>query len=564
MICRYTNVVATIGSLLILSACDPGALVKSKVPEPLQYLLTLDGAPGQGKQTQSSATLTITSPRQDAVFSAGEPVSFQAKLDTGEAKPAAPPAITWQLSSSGTPPAGIGNTAAVSKRLESGKYDAQVTATLDGQTLTKKVSFRVALRMPGTVTDSDGKPLAGTEIVVSELDNDTPFSKAQSDKSGAFSAEFPKDRYVTVTPSKQGYSFSPVHAIRKFTSPPTKTEFKAVQSEVSNVRLVDANDSSVSLENLCPNQTALLTFDLKASAKPTSYQAFLVQRENETEQLFPLDEISGPAGEEGGSQPSESGKLRLKLPATVNLDAPSFVCHIRLTVKDEKGNTYSVQAPQALRVDLLQCFDSGLTAAYRLLEAGKWEEAVELYDLVEKLGKNMEDVEKIARNLEKMRYNRGLAEVLWALAQSPGSAQSKALLRKAVVDFNAVLRRDARDRQALLLRALAHYLSEDYGPAIKDCNDLLTVAPGAVEPQTLRAFAYVKSGVVGNLSQAVDDLTDTISKDPTRSDLRKIRGQTLKLFAQYQDKKSGGRIDTGEIKLPSVTIGWDLKTYAEK
>jgi len=116
----------------------------------------------------------------------------------------------------------------------------------------------------------------------------------------------------------------------------------------------------------------------------------------------------------------------------------------------------------------------------------------------------------------------------------------------------------------LLLRALAHYLSEDYGPAIKDCNDLLTVAPGAVEPQTLRAFAYVKSGVVGNLSQAVDDLTDTISKDPTRSDLRKIRGQTLKLFAQYQDKKSGGRIDTGEIKLPSVTIGWDLKTYAEK
>ncbi len=73
-------------------------------------------------------------PKANGVYGAGEPVNFQANVDTGKTQPPAPPVISWTVTSDADKKkTAIGKGARVSKRLEAGKYEAEVTVEVAGQ-----------------------------------------------------------------------------------------------------------------------------------------------------------------------------------------------------------------------------------------------------------------------------------------------------------------------------------------------------------------------------------------------------------------------------------------------
>jgi hypothetical protein len=75
----------------------------------------------------------------------------------------------------------------------------------------------------------------------------------------------------------------------------------------------------------------------------------------------------------------------------------------------------------------------------------------------------------------------------------------------------------------------------------------------------LRGMAFLGTGVKRNLLSAIYDFTDAVRVDSSSKDLRKIRAETLKLYAENQKEKDDSVLDSSHIRLPKPEEGLDLQ-----
>jgi tetratricopeptide (TPR) repeat protein len=553
---KFVQVSLILASLLVLVGCDPETLIKDKVPKPIQSLLTF-GSPAKSKAIV--ATLQLTAPSTNQLFAVGQEIAFQAEFRTGETKEQAAPQFTWMLFKEPDPKGLKAATApSFKKKLEPGNYRVEVTATQGQQKLVKKSNFRVAYTAPGQVTVSDGAGLPGVKIVLTELNSDKVVFRTQTDAKGMFNAEVLAEGDFVVIPRKKEYSFSPIYKTAKLGRESSALDFKAVKAEVDKLRLTDQEQSDESLESLCPGQDAYLKLDLKAEDKPTRVDVFLVVRGKEKERLIQLDQVFDAADQKLPIFSEANQALHLKVPSAPNLGllAPSY--HLRVNFTDTKGNSYSAEAPNALKIDLHQCFRERFEQALAFHQKGELEKAAKSYGEAEQLGKTLQQTEQLPGDMPKIYFDRGLAQLGLAFAREPGDAKRLLFLGKALSDFNAVLKTHQKDADAILCRGIVNHSAGNYETAVKDYSAVLSVDPDLTEVKKLRAHAYVKSRVRENLSYAVDDFTDVISSDSAAQNLRKSRSAALKLFVQPPSKSDEKRVDIAAIPLPDMRQDLDL------
>ena len=559
---RSIRTFCIVGALAVLAGCDPAALVKSKVPESIQNLLTIDGL-GRPDPNKPIATVDLVQPKANSVHGSQDTIPFEAKIDTGKTKFPTPPVISWQLTSlADKKKKPLGSGARVSKKLEPGRYEAEITVEALGKKVSKKVGFRVAHQMPGKVVDSENKGVQGVEIVVTDQDGTTELSRAQSDARGMFKIELPPKATVMAKPGKAGLCFFPAYQTVKFSPTPSPIEFRAIEADISNIRLVESKDPAAAVTGLCPGEPALLSFAIKAKIPPKNYEISLVRGDKEAEQVVRLEQERDTAAREGGA--GESQALKVRLPRDVKLSGATWTGHLRITVSNEKGEDYAVDAKDAITVDVTQCFLMNVDRATAALRDGKLEEAGKQFDFAEMLGRQLEDSPTVNATLHKISLNRALALLVAAQSEKPRSQQRKTLVEKANTDLNNLLRHKTGDDQALFLKGLGEYLVEDYQAALKDFDAVVLVRADDAEANLMRAFAEIKTGIKRNISIAIDDLTQVLTADPTNVELRKTRAAALKVVAQYQDRNDDERVDNAEIPVPNFDRTVDLKKYVRK
>ncbi len=550
---------------LALFGCDPVNLVKEKVPKPIQSLLNF-GSSGKPKGAKTIlATVKIITPKNNALFSVDKEVAFQAEYQGDDSKKKEGPQFSWTLfkepDAKGVKAA---TTKSFKKKLEPGNYRIELTVSHGEQKLVKKSDFRVAFTAKGQVAMPNGAGLSGVEIVLKDPSSDKPVFKTQTDSKGAFTAEALSEGNFLAVPSKKEYSFWPVCKIAKFGRESSVVDFKAVKAEIDKLRLTEDARTDESLDTICPGQDTYLKFDFKAEDKPSRVEAFLVARDQEKEKLIQLDEVYDVSDQKAGA-PVEQGKpMQVKVPSVPNLGplAPSY--RLRVNFTDPKGNSYSSEAENPLKIDINTCFRTRFQRAVALHQKKELDEAAKFYAEAVQFGKILQETTNLQDDMLKVYLDRGLAEISLAFAREPGDTKRLEHFEKAFASFNAVLRMHKRDSDAMFLRGIVYHSMGGYANAIKDYSEVISTNPDATEVKKLRAYAYIKTGLKENLSPAVDDFTDVITNDPSAKELRKSRSAALKLAAPPSTKADNSRVDITSVPIPDMRQGLKLSSFIRK
>ncbi len=368
-----------------------------------------------------------------------------------------------------------------------------------------------------------------------------------------------------MVPRKKEYSFWPAGKITKLGREPAALDFKAVKAEIDKLRLTEDAQTDESLEALCPGQDICLKLDFKGEEKPTRVDAFLVAREQEKERPIQLDQVYDPSDQKAAVDFLEEGKaLQLKVPSAQNLGQVSPSYRLRVNFTDPKGNLYSAEGLNTIKVDINMCFRNRFRRAVALHEKEELENAVKSYTEAEQFGKFLQESANSPADMPKIYFDRGLAEISLALGKEAGDAKRILFLNKAFSDFNTVLKTHKKDSDAIFLLGIVNHSAGNYQTAIKDYNEVLSLDPELIDIKKLRALAYVKTGSKENLSLAVDDFTDVITNDPSTQDLRKSRSAALKLASQPSTKTDGARVDITSVPLPDMRQGLKLSDRIRK
>ncbi len=368
-----------------------------------------------------------------------------------------------------------------------------------------------------------------------------------------------------VVPRKKEYSFWPAREITKLGREPVALNFKAVKAEIDKLRLTEDAQTDESLEAICPGQDTYLKFDFKAEDKPTRIDAFLVAGEQEKEKLIQLDQAYDPSDQKTAADLGDERKtLQLKVPSARDLGglAPNY--RLRVNFSDLKGNLYSAEGHNAIKIDINTCFRSTFQRAVALHQKEKLEQAAKFYAEAIQFGRILQETGHLPADMQKIYFDTGLVEISLAFAKEAGDAKRLEFLGKAISNFNTVLKTHKKDADAIFLRGMANHSAGNYEIAIKDYNDVLSIDPDSTEVKKLRAHAYVKTGLKENLSSAVDDFTDVITNDPSAQELRKSRIAALKLGAEPSTKTDYSRVDIGSVPLPDIREGLKLSNRIRK
>ncbi|MBI5572395.1 MAG: tetratricopeptide repeat protein [Desulfomonile tiedjei] len=563
MMWRYARTAGVIGSLLILLGCDPGALVKEKVPEPLKSALTFGSAgAGTGQAKPVVASIEIAVPKKDAAYSSGEPVAFKANVKTEGLDKAEQPGVTWTLfDGQGKPLGPVGQGVSVSKALSPGTYRVDASLQYGSETRQARVSFSVAPSVTGKVVSRAGTGIPGVDLKALDPETGSEIGSLKSRDDGTFVVTFSTSDYVVVTPHKAGLSFAPYRRYVKSSPPPTDLRFVGSEGEITDLQLVKKPNGTEQKTEVCPSDDALLTLKLQTANKPVSYEALLVRTGPKSEDLIRCERVA-PASK-GAEEPAapESRTLKVTFPSPSDLNIAKGSFSLRLVVTDDKGNVLSAQAPGVYRVDMSRCFSQTMAEAKSLQEQKKFQDAVSAYNLAEQMAQIAAEDEEPASVMPKVQFDRGLAYLGMSKVAKRGTSEQRHDLGRARVDFSAVLKRGPKDPEALLFRGLIHFEAGDPEPALADYREVLLVAPRTPVAKLLRGCAYVKTGLKQNLSLAVDDFTEALTAEPEDTVLRKARFETLKAFVQAKGKKESEKVDTAEIHLPDPLDRMDLIKY---
>ncbi len=557
---KYIRCLCILGSILLLAGCDPEELIKEKVPQPLQELLTFGGSPGKGKRgKQIPLSVHVISPKNNQVYPVDKPVVFDAEVKTESQKKPVSPEFSWMLVNlSGGKQVQLGKGKSLSKRIDPGNYRVEVTASLGEEKSVQKAGFRVAFIAGGQILLPGPVGLAGAEVTLTEVQGDKVVFRGKTDANGHFSLEFPTEGQFVVTPRKQGYSFSPVHQIAKLGRQSDPLGFKGAKAEVRHIKLTESAESNENLQLLCPGQQTYLKLNVAAENRLARVDVFLVHRDKATERLIQLDELAGVGEAEKNQSPPEAVVAKLRVPSIHNFGplAPDY--RLRINVTDDKGTPFSIQPDDVVRVDVLACFKNRFLSALKHQEKGDFDEAAKVYTESEQMGKALEELSHSRPDFSKVHFDRGLANLGSALARQPGDPKRLTMLDRAISDFNALLVVHQKDSEALLLRGLVYHSGGNYKSAIKDYDAVLAAQAKGPEVFRLRAYALTRSGAKQNLLQAVDDFTEVLNAEPQDTDLRKTRRAVLKLAVRSESTKDEDHLDTSDISLPDIKGVLDL------
>ena len=566
MFSRSLRMVLIVAGLSVLIGCDPETVVKSKVPEPLQKALTFGPAGAAQKAKQAEATsVEIASPKNGEAYPAGKEIVFRgsAKLASEDKTPK--PELVWTLFPEKTPagvPLGKGNS--VRKQLDPGRYRVELALVQEGRKVAKNVSFRVVISMSGKVTAVDGSGLPGTDIDLTDLEGNKVVSTTQSGRDGTFTVDFPSENQFRIVPRKKGFSFFPVSQVVKFSQEPVQIVFKGVKGEISDIRLTESEKTDENVRNICPQQEAWLKLSIKFDQKIARVEPFLVQQEKDKEKLILLDDLTDSADAAKEHDPNAPTVLKVRIPPGSTLGTPTGLYRLRVKVYDGAGNSFSGEASAPIKMDMTQCFSDKLAEALSAQAKGNLQEAIKTYSVLEDFGKIVEDPHQFSKDMQKAMFNRGIAHFGIALSKKAGEAPILGQLNKAVSDFNAVLKVQKRDTEALLLRGAVTYLARNYQAALKDFDIVLTFVPQEAAARELRAQTLVKSGLKKNLTPAIDDFTELVDLDPKNKDFKKSRGEALKLLVRSESESDDAKVDTSAIPLREVGEILNVEKYVRK
>jgi tetratricopeptide (TPR) repeat protein len=566
MFSRSLRMVLIVAGLSVLIGCDPETVVKSKVPEPLRKALTFGPAGAAAKAKQSeAASVEITAPKNGEAYSAGKEIVFRGSAKLASEDKTQKPELVWTLFPEKTP-AGVplGNGNSVRKQLDPGRYRVELALVQEGRKVAKNVNFRVVISMSGKVTAADGSGLPGTDIDLTDLEGNKVVSTTQSGRDGAFTVEFPSENQFRIAPRKKGFSFSPVSQVVKFSREPVQIVFKGVEGEISDIRLTESEKTDESVRNICPQQEAWLKLTIKFDNKIARVEPFLVQQEKDKERLILLDDLTDSADAAKEHDPNAPTVLKVKIPPGSTLGVPTGLYRLRVKVYDGTGNSFSGEASTPIKMDMTQCFSDKLAEAVSAQGKGNLQEAIKTYSVLEDFGKIVEDPSQFSKDMQKAMFNRGIAHLGIALSKKAGEAPILGQLNKAFSDFNAVLKVQKRDTEALLLRGTTAYLARNYQAALKDFDTVLTFVPQEAAARELRAQTLIKIGLKKNLTPAIDDFTELVDLDPKNKDFKKSRGEALKLLVRSESEGDDAKVDTSAVPLRGVGEILNVEKYVRK
>jgi tetratricopeptide (TPR) repeat protein len=237
---------------------------------------------------------------------------------------------------------------------------------------------------------------------------------------------------------------------------------------------------------------------------------------------------------------------------------------LRVNFTDLKGNLYSAEGHNAIKIDINMCFRSRFQQAVALHQGEKLEQAAKFYAEAIQFGRILQEAGHLPADMPKIYFDKGLVEMSLAFAREAGDVKRLECLENAKSYFIGVLKTNKKDADAIFLRGMAYHLTGDYDTAIRHYNQVLSIDPDSTEVKKLRALAYVKTGLKENLSSAVDDFTDVITSDPSAQELRKSRIAALKLGAQPSTKTDYSRVDVASVPLPDIREGLKLSNRIRK
>jgi len=568
------------GSLLALAACDPASLVEKKVPEPIKKILTFSSSAAKRKPAAKKAleklTLQIISPRNDNSYPLDRPVVFQAVVEPKGAG-IKKKDVVWTLTEvkarkGGKPSKSrvIGRGMTLVKKFPAGSYRVQAKLSPGkGLKLTQTARFAVEFSVPGRVVFNDGG-LFGADFVLTDLRGMTAVARARSGKDGSFFIAVPPGGPFKLVPRKAGFSFAPPYRLIHRGLKLTSLDFSAAKSKIEEMLLTGSPDSDGNLRVVCPEQETYIKVKLDPGAKVTRLTAHLVPdikgakkiKEAHKPLIFTEAAYSGDSAVAGG----ESGPTTIKVKVPVNwkraLQQTSY--RLRVTAQDVNGNSFSSESPNVIRIDMEKCLLKKFEEAVSLHGKGDLKAALKIYNLIQKIGKELADSVISSGEAARILFNRGLAYLQMAVSLDAEDMKRVGYLSKALEDFRRVLALDKRDAEALLMRGWVTQLRNDPDTAVKFYNQAITANADLAEAYEMRARAYLATKLKKNLSRAVDDFTAAIGINPGDDSLRKSRRETLKLDVEHDAEDGNTVVNISSILLDKIGKRLALDKFRRK
>jgi|GEM_PF-576092 len=541
MFCRYIVPGVLVVSMLIMAGCDMEQLVRSKVPEPLKKVLSF-GPQGskrpKGEVRRLRPTdIDIVSPREKSVHPVDKPMEFRALVRFQPEPGEDIPQVSWTLfSEKDKKGASIGTGNSARRKLDPGDYRVELRVTMGKQRIVRNVNFRAAHGVKGVVSDADGSGLAGAEIALTDLESGKEVARTSTGKGGNFAIESPAAGLFLMTPTKPGYSFSPLESIVKFGGEAVQPKFVGFMAEIKDIRLTRSLDSDEADQSVCPHQQAYLKFSVTSEIKPTHMEACLERIEQGATRRFNLEVIGEEkAGDKTFDPPGPVFKVQI--PLGLASEPENVTYRLVVTVTDAKERSFSSKAKNRFTYDGVGCFRRCLDQAVAHHEKGQLEDAIKAYKVVEELYKRVERPERFLPFAEKSRFDQGLAYLGLALPLKPEDPIRVIRLQMAIADFNKILKHRKNDMEVLLFRGIARQVMGNYPAALSDFNAVLAIDPNQAAALELRGQTYVKTEQDQNLLLAVDDFTRALAQSPGEEGLRKSRRETLKFFLKLEKEK---------------------------
>jgi len=567
MLSRYLGAICLVGSLAVVAGCDPEALIKKKVPEPLQSALTFsstrDAKKAPAKAAEPEPQLAIIVPANNAFYPVGRPVRFQARVEPESLK-VEDKRLTWQIfqmmpspdpkkGPTLGPPRPIGSGRNVSAEVGPGSYQVELTLAMGGKgNIVKKGNFRVDVSVSGRVVHN-GQGLPETDFTLAEAQTQKTVAGGKSDKEGVFFVELPPTGNYRLTPSKPGFSFNPPYAYVARKPQPVKVDFQGAKARIEGIQLIPDETSDEKIEELCPEQMAFLKAAVASEAPVKDLTVVLIPTAPGS---APVPIGRAAYSEDASVTPTAAGSapVKVEIPLDAGRGTKLTTYRLRVTAVDDKGNAFSAEAPEPIKLDLARCLDRKFAEAASRQEQGELEQATKFYDRVEEYHKSMGDPSASSGTMEKMFFNEGLAFLRMAMPLGSDDLKRHGHLAKALNDFNEVLKLHKRDAGAFMFKGLALEMRQNPGAALESYNSAIGSDPKLADAYVLRGLAYMESGAKKNLSRAVDDFTEAITLNPAQTDLRALRRALLSLDISLPKEKDDSPVDTSAFAARKAEI----------
>ncbi|MBM4327774.1 MAG: hypothetical protein FJ118_11495 [Deltaproteobacteria bacterium] len=560
---RGLSVLAASWIVCATTACDPEALVKEKVPKPIQEFLTFsEPAPGKkpGAPAPPAGVVKILSPTAKGRHISGKPILFQAEAQLRDGKPVEGKALVWKVFKEKEQQGKvIGTGTRLEAKIDRGAYRVEAQMALPGGgNVVAKDTFRVAQALEGKV-DYGGAGLAGVELILRSPDGAQELSKVMTDKYGGFVIEIPHDGPFLLAPRHEEMSFNPVSKEARASTKPQELVFQASRARILELLLTSSSGSKEPLQRICPGQEAYLKLGFTSENPIMRMEARLTPLQDPGERPLVLGEVIDRADVPNVSNESARQFLKVEIPSVAMQDPHPRSYGLSVKIHDDKGNTISFQAPEKLTLDVPHCVKERFEKGVSLHQEGKLDAAVEAYDAASKLPEKVQDSSSLGPSLAKTFFNRGMAHLELALATKADEPKQARYLGRALVDLAQAMKFTPRDPQVLLLRGLANFMKSNTQAAFEDVTACLALAQGTKGAYELRGRIYLAMKRNRNLSDAVDDFTQALVARPDDESLRKTRSAALDLDLRSDAEPGDATVDTSAIPLKELDKVIDLR-----